>query len=284
MTFYNILSKWPFTSCDSYCRQFQFVWEPKKWRVLSFYFQSLYPSRCSCFMIQYVESVCQIAKQIFNIKSFICLKLLCSWWFILFQFYVVQDRFGLSEIVANVRSRKNASFTIANQVDSTNSFIWSTVDRPLWTSPLFDNDWIGSWIPQKDQVYRYNMIDLISFSFCWLPNYIVDISQPFVSQAKLESAESKHLLFEKMHLSLHEVDIRENNYVLAYLYSKNFSCHLFHNVTILLFFLFWNFNKTVWRPELEKTIVLAIFKRYRQENVGRLGSSIQQSFQSNLLQ
>ena len=31
------------------------------------------------------------------------------------------------------------------------------------------------------------MIDLISFSFCWLPNYIVDISQPFVSQARLES-------------------------------------------------------------------------------------------------
>ena len=126
------------------------------------------------------------------------------------------------------------------------------------------------------------MIDLISFSFCWLPNYIVDISQPFVSQAKLESAESKHLLSEKMHLSLREVDIRENNYVLAYLYSKNFSCHLFHNVTVLLFFLFWDFNKTVWRTELEKTIVWAIFQL--QENVGRLGSSIQLSFQSKLLQ
>ena len=31
------------------------------------------------------------------------------------------------------------------------------------------------------------MIDLISFSFCWLPNYIVDISQPFVSQEKLRT-------------------------------------------------------------------------------------------------
>ena len=46
------------------------------------------------------------------------------------------------------------------------------------------------------------MIDLISFSFCWLPNYIVDISQPFVSQAKLESAESKHLLIEKVAFKL----------------------------------------------------------------------------------
>ena len=35
---------------------------------------------------------------------------------------------------------------------------------------------------QSDHVYRYNKIDAISFTLCWLPNYIVDISQPFVSQ------------------------------------------------------------------------------------------------------
>ena len=35
---------------------------------------------------------------------------------------------------------------------------------------------------QSDHVYRYNLVDAISFTLCWLPNYIVDISQPFVSQ------------------------------------------------------------------------------------------------------
>ena len=35
---------------------------------------------------------------------------------------------------------------------------------------------------QSDHVYRYNKVDAISFTLCWLPNYIVDISQPFVSQ------------------------------------------------------------------------------------------------------
>ena len=35
---------------------------------------------------------------------------------------------------------------------------------------------------QSDHVYRYNLVDAISFTLCWLPNYMVDISQPFVSQ------------------------------------------------------------------------------------------------------
>ena len=135
-------------------------------------------------MIQYAESACQIAKQIFNIESFIYSKLFCSWWFIWFQFSVVQGRFGSSETVANVRSRKNANFIIANQVGFTSSLILTmSQDHGPWliihvTVELSEKVEIDSWIPHWDQVYRYNMIDLISFSFCWLPNYIVDISQP----------------------------------------------------------------------------------------------------------
>ena len=147
------------------------------------------------------------------------------------------------------------------------------------------------WILQWDQVYRYNMIDLISFTFCWLPNYIVDISQPFVSQARLESivpifsSNCSCLLIETVTLKPNcEVDFRENNYVLAHLYSKNFSCYLFHNITILLFSLFSNFDKTIWWAEFEKNIVWKMFQSLQQKNVRRHGSSFQLSVQSNYLQ